>query len=159
MNSIRILAVNPRANFFAKIARIIVSRGPRTGSVMMSSWHRESLNIRVWTNATRSEQVFLFLSELWQRNGFYRGPKAVAWVQIMQTEGARRLSVATGAHRIIGRRWSPGLLATDFRFYLASRRQVLTPTFCDVRWYLNFRHFLSFCYAIILSSQFQTVPR
>ena len=67
----------------------------------------------------------------------------------MQTEGARRLSVATGAHRIIGRRWSPGLLVTDFRFYLASRRQVLTRTFCDDRRYLNFRHFLTFRYAII----------
>ena len=84
-----------------------------------------------------------FLSELWQRNGFYRGPKAVAWVQIMQTEGARRLSVATGAHRIIGRRWSPGLLVTDFRVYSGSRHQVLTRTFCNVRLSHNFRQFLS----------------
>ena len=90
-----------------------------------------------------------FLSKLWQRKGFSRGPKAVAWVKIMQTEGARILSVGAGAHRIIRRRWSPGLLVTHFRFYLASRREVLTPTFCDIRRYLNFRHFLSFRYATI----------
>ena len=90
-----------------------------------------------------------FLSKLWQRKGFSRGPKAVARVKIMQTEGARILSVGAGAHRIIRRRWSPGLLVTDFRFYLASWRQVLTPTFCDVRRYLNFRQFSSFRYAII----------
>ena len=78
-----------------------------------------------------------FLSKLWQRKGFSRGPKAVARVKIMQTEGARILSVGAGAHRIIRRRWSPGLLVTHFRFYLASRREVLTPTFCDVRRYLN----------------------
>ena len=64
------------SQILAKIARIIVSRGPKTGSVMISSWCNESLNVCIWKNATQSEQALLVLSKLWQRTGLFRGPKA-----------------------------------------------------------------------------------